>query len=120
MAKEEYIWEIDLYLMDDTFKIHRDFNSYVKNSFFVVKYKRSSKRSTPSKIIQCQPQIDKYVLVKSRKMYSLHELILQNKVKKLGIPDDILNNLLIINKSLLLNKPLSKKVIFSVEGENNG
>ena len=50
-------------------------------------------------------------------MLTLHELILQNKVKNLGIPDDILNNLLIINKSILLNKPLNKKITFSIEGE---
>ena len=34
MAKtKEYIWEIDLYLMDDVFKKHHDFSSYVKNNF---------------------------------------------------------------------------------------
>ena len=118
MAKtKEYIWEIDLYTMDDVFVKHRNYSSYVKNSFHVIKYNRDYKRATPSKIILCQPQFDKYVLVKSGKRFTLHELILQNKVKKLGIPDDILNNLLIINKSILLNKPLNKKIVFSIEGE---
>jgi hypothetical protein len=118
MAKtKEYIWEIDLYLMDDVFKKHHDFSSYVKNNFYVIRYNRDYKRTNPSKIILCQPQFDKYILVKSGKMLTLHELILQNKVKNLGIPDDILNNLLIINKSILLNKPLNKKITFSIEGE---
>mgnify|MGYP004544942597 CR=1 FL=1 len=116
--QKEYIWEIDLYTMNDVFIKYYDYNSYVKNSFYIIKYNRNYKRATPSKIILCQPQFDKYVLIKSGKIYTLHELIIQNKVKKLGIPDDILNNLLIINKSILLNKPLNKKIIFSIEGED--
>lgn len=115
--QEEYIWEIDLYTMDDVFVKERNYRTFVKNKFYIVKYRRSNKRETPSKIVKCQPQFDRYEIVSSNKTYTLHELILQNKIKNLGIPEFILNDLLIINKSILLNKPLNKKIVFSIEGE---